>query len=328
MLLPEDPYEEWLVPLRDRLEQRFQAVVLEGVEAARRRGNVDLATRLVRHALTVDPADEAAHRAAIELLLEAGQVHAARRQLLACTEALRTAYGVSPSPDLEARIAAAVAARPANLPGVVSEPDIIGRRHELEALDGPFDAVAAGRLAAVLVRGEAGIGKSRFLREVVRTGVAGSWQVLELHGIEHGGDTPFAALGMAIARAVDQATVEGWGEPARSAAMTIAPSLESGSVLTFSTDEAMRNGVVDVLRRLARARPMVLAADDIQWLDPATIALFDRSISDLRDVPILLAMGLRDEPRPPDAPVDKLARRVARSGGAEVRLGPLGGREI
>ncbi|HUQ44732.1 MAG TPA: AAA family ATPase [Candidatus Limnocylindria bacterium] len=326
-LLPEDPYEEWLVPLRDRLQQRVQGVLLQGVAAARHRGTRELATRLVGHALTLDPADEAAHRAAIEMLVESGHLHAARRQLAACSDALSETYGLTPSPDLERIIAAAASARPAVAATPRNDPEIIGRQRELEAIEAPLDTVASGRLGAILVRGEAGIGKTRLLREIVRTGMASGWQVLEIRGLEHAADTAFSSLGSALSLAVDGPTVDTWSEPGRSAALTIAPWPGAGALLEFTTEAALRAGVLDALRRLSRERPVLLAVDDVHWLDAATTGVLAAGLVGLADRPVLIAASLRDEPRETGA-VDGFAADVVRVGGAELRLGPMGGREI
>jgi tetratricopeptide (TPR) repeat protein len=84
---------------------------------------------------------------------------------------------------------------------------------------------------------------------------------------------------------------------------------------------------VDGLRRLAAERPLVLAVDDIQWLDRATISLLGAVLS-LEAAPILLLLTLRDELRPTEPEVDTFIDDVARSGGTELRVGPLGSREI
>lgn len=110
--------------------------------------------------------------------------------------------------------------------------------------------------------------------------------------------------------------------------MTIAPSLASGSQLAFTTDQALRTGVVDAVRHLAEARPLVVAADDIQWLDPATLGLLGALPLALGARPVFVAAGLRDEPRPAGEPVDRLAADLVRLGAAELRLGPMGSREI
>jgi len=340
-LLPEDPYEEWLVPIRERLRQRVLAGALAGVADARRRGDAGLAMRLVDRVLALDPADEAAHRVLIEMHLEAGRLHAARRQLLACRRALADAYGIEPSKELIALVDIAAADRTRAVADLNPEPEIIGRRLELDRAEAALDVVAAGRPAAILLRGAAGIGKSRMLRELVRLGAAGGWRILELRGVELAPDSAFASLGASLSNAIEPQGLDGWAEPARSALLTIAPALQdrigtapggeagpgTGSVVEFATDAGLRSGAVEALRRLAVERPLVLAIDDVQWLDRATVSLLQAVIAG-QDSPILVAATLRDELMAPDPELDELIGDLRRAGGAEIRLAPLGRREI
>jgi DNA-binding SARP family transcriptional activator/tetratricopeptide (TPR) repeat protein len=338
-LLPEDPYEEWLVPIRERLRQRVQTVLAGAIAGARRRGEAGLAVRLIDRALALDPADEAAHRAAIEMHLDAGRLHAARRQLLACRRAVAEAYGVEPSPELVTLIETAAEVRAEAPAGAVDEPEIVGRRIELDGAEPVLDAVAGGRSGAVLMRGAPGIGKTRLLRELVRTVVASEWQVVEIRGLELAAETAYASLGGSLSPALDPIAVEAWPEPARSALLTIAPALresvarrlqaatEADPVLAFATDAGLRAGLLDGLRRLAANRPLVLAVDDVQWLDAATISLLG-AIPSLPSSPILLLLTLRDEPRPAEPEIHRFVDGLVRSGGTELRIGPLGRREI
>ncbi len=338
-LLPEDPYEEWLVPLRERLRDRVMAATLSGVMEARRVGQPELAAQLAERALAIDPADESAHQSLIELHLEGGRLHAARRQLLACRRALAETYGVEPSAELVALVDAAGADRTRVREDVVREPEIVGRRLELDRAEAALDAVASGRPGSLLIRGPAGIGKSRLLREVVRLGAAGGWRVLDVHGLELTSDTAFGPLGDALARQVDVDVVAAWPEPARSAALTIAPqfderaaspepprSRERRQIMAFATDAGLRAGLVDGLRRLSAERPLILAADDLQWLDPATIELL-RAVVEL-DAAILTAATLRDEPGDRAPGIDALVHAVERRGGTQLRVAPMGQREL
>ncbi|HET9852682.1 MAG TPA: AAA family ATPase [Candidatus Limnocylindrales bacterium] len=337
-LLPDDPYEEWLVPLRERLRQRVQAVVLRAVADSRARGDTALAVRLVDRALALDPADELAHRAAIEMHLEAGHLHAARRQLVACRRAIAEAYGVEPSEELVALIDRAAADRVAAPLAEAIEPEIVGRRLELDGAESVLDAVGAGRLGALLLRGAPGIGKTRLLRELVRTTAAGGWRVVEIRGLELAADSAYASLGGALSTILDAGGVEAWPEPARSAILAIAPALRrtAGSrdagagaapLLAFATDAGLRAGLLDGLRRMSTERPLVLAVDDVQWLDPATVALLGSALS-LESSAVLLVLTLRDERGAVEPALRRFVDGLVRSGGTELRLGPLGRREI
>ncbi|MGH2418783.1 MAG: AfsR/SARP family transcriptional regulator [Candidatus Limnocylindria bacterium] len=98
-LLPDDGHEDWLATHRDHLLIRWEEVLLRSAAALDRCGERIQAAALVRQVLATDPADEDAHRLAIQLYVQGGHHHAARRQLQACRRAMRDAYGLDPSPS-------------------------------------------------------------------------------------------------------------------------------------------------------------------------------------------------------------------------------------
>src|SRR5262245_20935945 len=67
-----------------------------------------------------------------------------------------------------------------------------GRAAEIERLDDLISTAREGRSAAVVVRGEAGIGKTALLRHVASN--AGAALVLHAEGVEAEMELPFAAL--------------------------------------------------------------------------------------------------------------------------------------
>ncbi len=327
-LLPEDPYEEWLIPLRERLRQRTSAGLVAGARLGRELADHGLAFALVERALVMDGADEGAHEVAIALHLDADHLHAARRQLQACALAMAEAYGVEPSPRLGAMIEAAASHRTIARTTVDPEPPIVGRRAELEAVDVALDRVAAGGSAAALLHGAAGIGKTRVFRELVHQARASSWRVVEGRGLEAAPDTAFAELGRALMAAFGGELPGHLAEPGRSALLTVVPDPEARPALTFSSDTALIEGLLAVIVRLARDGPTVVAIDDIQWLDAPSLNLLDRAMHAIRDLPLLLLITLRTEPALLGGAVGQLIDDVRRLGGVDVAVGPLGPREI
>lgn len=327
-LLPEDPYEEWLVAQRERLRQRTQAGLVAGARLARRLGDRTLAFELIERALIADPADEQAHLLAIDLHLDADHLHGARRQLRAAEMAVAEAFGVAPSPELSGRIEAAAGRRAASPSVTDVEQPIIGRRLELEAVEVALDRVAAGAAAAVLVHGPAGIGKSRILRDLVQSTRASGWRVVATRGIEAAPDTAFSELGRAFVGACGGHLPEDLAEPARSALLTIAPELAERPGVTFASDAALVGALVGVVLRLAADGPTVIAIDDVQWLDELSLQLLDRVAVSVRERPVLLLLTRRDEPGMLTGALGTLIDDIRLEGGLDIALGPLGPREV
>src|SRR5689334_18224129 len=72
------------------------------------------------------------------------------------------------------------------------QPAFRGRTSEREALDRLLDTVREGRSAILVVRGEAGMGKTAVLRYAARQ--AAGFRVAEIAGVESEMELPFAGL--------------------------------------------------------------------------------------------------------------------------------------
>jgi DNA-binding SARP family transcriptional activator/tetratricopeptide (TPR) repeat protein len=330
-LLPEEPYEEWLVPLRERLSQRALAALARAAAAARADGDRSNALRLIDVLLIREPADEAANRLAIELHLEAGELHAARRRLRQCRAAMAEAYGVEPDPALDRLLAEAAARRPAGRSAIPSEAPIVGRTRELSATESAFDHVAGGRSAAILVRGPAGIGKSRVLRELVAQARASGWRVIEARGLESSPGEPFAAIAAAVAEGAgeDRASLS---EAARSAVQLAAPGsgrAPAVPTMTFGSDSGMTAALVEAIQGLALEAPVALAIDDAQWLDDRSLGVLAALVGrEHRTDRVLTIVSVRDDPALVVGGTAELLAALDDANAHEAPLGPLGPREI
>lgn len=327
-LLPGDPYEEWLVPLRERLRQRTMAGLLSGAGLARAGADRARAFALIERLLVLEPADERAHRLAIELHLADGELHAARRQLQACRHAVAEAYGVEPDPELGALIETAAAQRPRAADVARLESPIVGRRRELGAAEGPFDAVTAGGTAAILLRGPAGIGKSRVLRELAASARASGWPIIDVRGLEESSGGPFAGIATAIEATLGADAALALDEPARSALLVAVPGSAGKATVEFASDIAIQRALLDGIAVIAANRAAAIVVDDAQWLDDASLDLLVAALATPRPHPLLVLIAVRDDPALLAGPVSGLLAAVERSGAEEIALGPLGPREI
>ena len=326
-LLPDDAFEDWLVAPRERLQGRWQRLALQAAQRARAAGRGDAALEVVEQLLERDPTDEAAHRLAIELYAADGRHHAARRQFEQCRRALRDGLDADPSDEtVEAfRVAERAAARaPGRAPGSVH---LVARQPELERVEPLLDRVMSGHLAALVIRGPAGIGKTRLLEETVTFVRAAGWRIVEWRAVESSAALAYAPLRIALAQQVTASEVRGWEEPAKSGLATLLPALGIDPQLTFADRSALVAGLVSAVEQLARARPLFVAIDDLPWLDRPSLELLGTILSALPDAPILVAATCRDdEPAPPEAM--GLLDQVRRAGGVEMALGPLALRDV
>ena len=159
----------------------------------------------------------------------------------------------------------------------------IGRVDEQAALHAALDSAVAGGATTVLVSGEAGVGKSRFvaeLREAARAAGA-VWATGECVALGEGGlpYVPVAALIHDLTRQVDDATLGELLGRGAGDLTAIVPGLAERlpGVSAASEGESIRpavyEAVVSCLEALGSRQPVVLVLEDLHWSDPASLDL-------------------------------------------------------
>jgi DNA-binding CsgD family transcriptional regulator/tetratricopeptide (TPR) repeat protein len=139
---------------------------------------------------------------------------------------------------------------------------VVGREAEFAALE-CFLREDVKLPAALVLQGEAGIGKTTILRCALEP-LPPALRVLEIRLSPGEGELPYAALGDLIARAQDEGLAD-LAPPQRDAVQT-ALGRSSGTL----NEHALARGVLELLRRWSAAQQLVLVIDDVQWLDRPT----------------------------------------------------------
>jgi DNA-binding CsgD family transcriptional regulator/tetratricopeptide (TPR) repeat protein len=165
---------------------------------------------------------------------------------------------------------------------------IIGRGKELAAL-GAFLERARERPCSLLIEGEAGAGKTTLWLAGCEAAGAGGARVLTARPLEAEAGFSFAAIADLLADVED--TFTQLPEP-QARAVRVALLLEpAGDV---SADErAVAHGLLGVLRALAAASAVVVAVDDIQWLDTASARVLGFAARRLTAEPVGFLTALR-----------------------------------
>ncbi len=139
---------------------------------------------------------------------------------------------------------------------------LLGRRGELQVLDGLLNGVRGGRSAVLVVRGEAGVGKTALVDHAV--GAAPDLRVVRAVGVESEMELPFAALHQLCGPMLDRL---GRLPDPQSDALRTAFGLAAGP----APDRFLLGlAVLSLLSEVAADRPLVCAVDDAQWLDRAS----------------------------------------------------------
>jgi DNA-binding CsgD family transcriptional regulator len=175
----------------------------------------------------------------------------------------------------------------------------VGRDAELASI-GAFLDPPGPRMTALLIEGEAGIGKSRLWRETSRAAVERGYRVLACQPTESEAGIGFAGLIDLLGPWVGEAT--DLPEPQRRA---LDAALTRTSSDAATGPGAVAVAVLGVLRGLARSAPTLVAIDDPQWLDTPTRQALGFAFRRLEAEPIRVVLARRTDWRP-DALVEHL----------------------
>ncbi|NUP22787.1 MAG: AAA family ATPase [Streptomyces sp.] len=172
-----------------------------------------------------------------------------------------------------------------------------------------------GRGGSVLLHGPAGIGKSTVLRALATEYGEAARTVLRCSPTESESHLPFLALADLLGLVLEEVS-----ERLPAAQLTALESALTGrGESTLQTDGlALRLAVLSALRALADSGPVLVVADDLQWLDPASAELLGFAARRLGETPVRMLFAVRTDGQEYDrylraSPPDTLA----------VRLGPL-----
>ncbi|HEV2217100.1 MAG TPA: AAA family ATPase [Candidatus Dormibacteraeota bacterium] len=213
----------------------------------------------------------------------------------------------------------------------VVSPALVGRDAELSQLEDALLSAVRGDGGVVVLGGEAGMGKSRLVRELSRRAERLGCVVMTGACSEAELSLPYLPFVEAIGNHLSRQDVPALRLRLGPAAdelgqlfPQIGPAVSTGGDPTMSKLRLFE-AIVLLLTEAARARGVLLVIEDLHWADPATRELVDYATRRLRSTKVLLLATYR---------TDEMHRRHAllpslqmwrRSGLAQmVEIGPLG----
>ncbi len=200
--------------------------------------------------------------------------------------------------------------------GSVRCPLLIGRDDFLELADRRLGEVAAGRGHTLVVAGEAGIGKTRFLEAVDRRardlGFITAWGAVAPQDI----DVPAASI-LDLARTMVH--TPGFGE--LGGALLVLQ--DEPDVADLTRRRQTVTGVVDRVIT-AIAGPTLLGFEDLQWTDEVSLEIIAELARRSRELPLMLAAGYRTDEAPIGTGLrDWRSRMLTQRLAEEIKLRPL-----
>ena len=175
------------------------------------------------------------------------------------------------------------------------EAELIGRDEELQSVQRFLEAVPAGA-RALLIAGEAGVGKTSLWQAAVGRAEAAGMRAIAARPTE--AETSFAHAGLGDLLGAHSEVLERLPAPQRHALEIALLVEERGET---PDQQAVALATLGALRRLASATPLIVAVDDVQWLDrpsAAVLAYAARRLADER-IGLLLAQRTTGPARAP-----------------------------
>jgi DNA-binding SARP family transcriptional activator/tetratricopeptide (TPR) repeat protein len=351
--LPDAPaFDEWASLQREYWHRHMNGLLdrLSQLQAEARQFETGIATaaRWVAH----DPINETAHRRLMQLHALSGDRTAALQAYAACQTILKVELGIDTSAETKTL---AEQIRRDSMPrrqGHKATKDqaitpsarhsltpFVGRSAEHAHLTTIYQAVCQGRTQVVIIKGEAGIGKTRLASEFLNWLTFQGADVLRGRAFEAGGRLAYQPLVEAVRTRIEQENApddllsDVWlAEMSR-----LLPELRERypDLPPPTADETLAQArLLEALARLGQAlaarRPAVLFIDDIQWGDTASLDVLSYLSHTWaeRGVAVLLLLSLRAEVLLTNPALGEWLSNLARDAPVtELALGPLSGVE-
>src|SRR5213594_2296717 len=192
----------------------------------------------------------------------------------------------------------------------------VGRQQELTALQQALEQAGAGHGQVAGVVGEAGVGKSRLVYEFLRSHHTPGWLVLESASVSYGKATPYFPVIDLLKRYshIDDhddtrtirakltgqvLTLDAALQDVIPALLALLDALPDDSPFRQLDPAQRRQGTLTALKRVllreSQVQPVLLAFEDLHWIDTETQALLDCLIDSLPTARFLLLVNYRPE---------------------------------
>ena len=329
-------YEDWLLDARAQLERQCVELCDLLVAARARAGDLAGAVETARRRVQLQPLEEVGYRTLMQLQADLGDRAGAVSTYHRCASVLERELGVVPDPSTRQAFQRLMAeARPAarspganpgeGRPGPAAA-QLFGRSAELGTLQEAWRAAQARRRGLVLVRGGAGVGKTRLVAEVAETARQQGAVVAVAQCFGAAGRLALAPVAEWLRSDAVQSAVAGLDPAWRAEVSRLMPAGSRGAGLRGTADAWQRHRFFEGLARalLAVGRPLLLVLDNMQWCDQETLAFITFCLGLADGGQVLVAATLREDNVEEDPELSGWIVRMRASGFlTELSLSPL-----
>ncbi len=191
----------------------------------------------------------------------------------------------------------------------LSRGPLLEREREVASLDALVRQAVAGEAGVALVEGPAGIGKTRLLIELAERAAEAGFRILRARGGELEREFAFGLVRQLFEPVlVDE---EARGRALAGAAVAAEPVFElksDGEEVAGDPSFALLHGLYWLTVNLSADSPLLVAVDDLQWCDRASLRFLAYLVRRLDGLPVLGAISVRSsEPGAESAALGEIA---------------------
>ncbi|HEY2309132.1 MAG TPA: AAA family ATPase [Streptosporangiaceae bacterium] len=333
-------YDDWVLEVRAEVDRQCVSLCDLLGEARARHGDLTGAVEVARRRVALQPLEEVGYRTLMRLQADLGDRAGAVSTYHHCASVLERELGVVPDPATRQafqRLMARADSVGEKLPAVepaagrsgLAAAQLIGRSLELDQLHGLWRAAAAGTRGLALVRGGAGVGKTRLVTEVAGRALLQGAVVASSQCFGTSGRLALAPVADWLRNPAVQSAVATLDPAWRTEVGRLVPAEGRGGGGTGSlamADAWQRHRFFEGVARalLAAGRPTLLILDNMQWCDQETLAFITFCLGLADGAPLLVAATLRDDALDDDPELVSWTVRMRATGLlTELSLAPL-----
>ena len=342
-------YDDWVISERYRFEALYLDTLARLMNGQEVQGDYAAALAAAQRLLACDPLREDGHQTVMRAYCYLGQRNAALDQFRRCQAVVHAELGIEPTSETielhemirNGRLAStrspdAISVLPPTnavpspmgrnpLDDQGGQGKLVGREQEMVRLQTRWQESKAGRNSPVFIRGEAGLGKTRLVREFSQQLRGQGVRVLWGRCYEFERIIPYQPVAEAVRSVLPSLTT------AELAAFPVWALTEVGRLAPeigdLRPDIAARadldhpqlfDGVGSFLSDLAGHSPILIVLEDLHWATEPTLELMHYLAHQLAGRPALLLLTYRPDGLTPDHPLSAMSRRLSREGFAEI----------
>jgi DNA-binding SARP family transcriptional activator/tetratricopeptide (TPR) repeat protein len=273
-----DSFRDWVDARREETNALLTRRLVAHLNAARSKGDWPTCDRIARQCLKLDPFNESA----VLAQAEASAMRGAKMQAIQILDRYLVEVG-SDNPNL--RLSASVLRKrityriPERSPIAVRECAFVGRDAEMETLTNELLTARQGRGGARLIRGEAGIGKSRLTYELMKFAGLEGIHTSRTSCRRSDVDRPLSVFVDLVPQLSELRGALGCSQETMSVLKGLTEFDGRGTFSTLSVDDSisaharMRAAFFDLLDAVADERSVLVVVEDVQWLDASSVRL-------------------------------------------------------